>query len=124
MKLEDELRWALRPEEPPAGFAGRVLARAAAQADGEADALIRQWWRFTRMRLVSVAACALLLVLAGAGYRQWQGEMAKRRTLVALAIAGGELHTTQVRVRHILAARAGAADGSGAQVENPGMEDR
>ena len=114
MNLEDELRKALRREEPPAGFAERVLARAAAQAETPA----RPWWRFPRVRLVSVAACAVLLVLADAGYRQWQGETAKQRALVARGIAGGELHATQIRVRHILAARAGA------QTENPGMENR
>jgi hypothetical protein len=113
MNLKDELRWALRREEPPAGFAERVLARAAAQA----DAPTRQWWRFPRMRLASVAACALLLVLAGAGYRQWQGETARQKALLALGIAGGELHATQIRVRHILAARAGATNGSGASME-------
>jgi hypothetical protein len=115
MNLEDELRKALRREEPPAGFAERVLARAAAQAETPA----RPWWRFPRVRLVSVAACAVLLAaMAGAGYRQWQGEMAKQRTLLALSMAGGELHATQIRVRHILAAR------TGAQTENPGMENR
>ena len=113
MNLEDELRKALRREEPPEGFAERVLARAAAQA----EAPVRPWWRFPRMRLAWVAACAVpMVLLAGAGYRQWQGEMAKRRTLVALGIAGGELHATQIRVRHILAARAGA------ESEDTGLE--
>ena len=104
MNLENELRNALRREEPPEGFAERVLARAAAQAEPSA----RPWWRFPRMRLAAVAACAVLLMAAAAGYRQWQGETAKRRTLLALGIAGGELHATQVRVRQILAPRAGA----------------
>ncbi|HMD71208.1 MAG TPA: hypothetical protein VKF41_07685 [Bryobacteraceae bacterium] len=104
MNLEEELRKALRREEPPAGFAERVLARAAAQAEEPA----RRWWRFPRMRLATLAACAVLLVAAGAGYRQWQGETAKQKTLLALGIAGGELHATQIRVRHILAARTGA----------------
>jgi anti-sigma-K factor RskA len=114
MNLEDELRKALLREEPPAGFAERVLARAAAQADAPAH----RWWRLPRMRLAAVAACAVLLALAGAGYRQWQGEMAKQRTLVALGIAGGELRATQIRVRHILAERAGATGETGARMED------
>jgi len=102
MNLEDELRKALRREEPPAGFAERVLAVAAAQAEAPA----RPWWRFPPMRLVSVAGGAvLLLAMAGAAYRQWQGEMAKQRALVALGIAGGEL-----------------APRNGAQTDSPGME--
>ena len=113
MNLKDELRWAMRREEPPAGFAERVLARAAAQADAPA----RQWWRFPRMRLATLAACAVLVVLAGAGYRQWQGETARQRALLALGIAGGDLHTTQLRVRHILAARAGATGETGGPME-------
>ncbi len=120
MNLEDELRNAMRRVEPPAGFAERVLARAAAQT--EAPAL--SWWRFPRLRLASVAACAVLLVVAGAGYRQWQGETAKRRTLLALGIAGGELHATQMRVRHMLAERAGTAGEPGTPMENRGVDKR
>jgi len=103
MNLEDQLRCALRRPEPPAGFAERVLARAAVQT----EAPTRPWWRIPGIRLAWVAACALLVGLAGAGYRQWQGEMAKRKTLLALAAAGGEMRTAQMRVRHILAARTG-----------------
>jgi anti-sigma-K factor RskA len=104
MNLDDELRNALRREEPPAGFAERVLARAAAQAREPA----RPWWRLAGMRVASVAACAVLLVAAGVGYRQWQGETAKHKALLALGIAGGDLHAAQIHVRHMLAERAGA----------------
>ena len=75
------------------------------------------------MALASAAACALLVV-AGAGYRQWQGETARQRTLLALRIAGGELNTTRIRVRRVLAARAGATGETGAAIENPGMENK
>jgi hypothetical protein len=119
MNLEDELRNALRREEPPEGFAERVLARAART---EAPAL--SWWRFPWMRPALVAACAVLLAVAGAGYRQWQGETAKQRALLALGIAGGQLHATQIRVRNMLDARAGAAGETGAQMENPQMENQ
>jgi len=113
MNLKRELRVALRREEPPEGFAERVLARAAQRTEAP---VVSPWWRFPWMPLVSVTACAALVVLAGAGYREWQGQMARQRTLEALAFAGGELHTTQLRVRHILAARAGERG------RNPGME--
>jgi len=104
MNLESDLRKAMRRPEPPEGFAERVLARAAALPDTPA----RPWWRRGRSRLVAVAACAALVVaMAGAGYRQWQGERARRKTLLALAVAGGEWRTAQLRVRHILAARVG-----------------
>ena len=106
MNLEEELRNALRRVEPPEGFAERVLARAAA---AQPEAPKQPWWRVPRMRLAQVAACAVLLLAVGVGYRQWQGETAKRRTLLALSIASGELQATQIRVRHILAERAGEA---------------
>jgi hypothetical protein len=118
MNLEDELKSALRREEPPQGFADRVIAVAAAQPAEPA----RRWWSSPRWssspmtRWLAVAAVAGLIVMAGVGYRQWQGEMAKQKVMLALSIAGGEMHSTQLRVRHVLAERPGAV--SGAEMEN------
>ena len=64
-RLEDALRGALRREEPPAGFAGRVLA--AAQGRDQQRAVSR-WWFFRQSpRLRWAAAFAAVVLLAGGG---------------------------------------------------------
>ncbi len=100
-RLEDELKNALRREEPPAGFAERVLTRAAAP---------KRRWSFTGLfgtRGVRWAlAGALTLVLAGAGleYRQHEeerarGEAARAQLMLALRITGTKLQFAQAKVQ-------------------------
>ena len=86
-EFEDELRAALRREEAPGGFTGRVLARAASRGTP----------RRTRWIGVGIAAC-LLLSAGGVGYRQYEGRKAKKELLLALEIAGSKLHAAQQRV--------------------------
>jgi hypothetical protein len=91
MNLEDELRAALARREPPPGFAERVLARARPAARAR--------------RMYSVAAWAVaagLLVAAGLQYeRHRRGEHAKEQVLLALRVAGQELHAAREKVRQL-----------------------
>jgi len=84
--LEDELRRALARENPPDGFAERVLARSTRGALGA-----RRW----------LAAAAMVVVAAGAGgaWRQHQGYLAKREVMLALRLASAPVHRIQSEIR-------------------------
>lgn len=89
--LDDELRSALRREEPSPDFADRVLARVAATP---ARRVSRPW-----VRWVAPLAAALVLAAGGLEYRQYQGERAKTQVLLALRIAGSKLNKAQKKVQ-------------------------
>ena len=85
--FEEELRQALRREDPPAGFARRVIARTPD----------RGWSRQNRWVAAAVAACVMLT--AGAvEYRQYEGRKAKQELLVAISIAGAKLNVAQQKI--------------------------
>jgi hypothetical protein len=86
-EFEDELRSALRREDPPPGFAARVIART-----GSPAAPRRTGWM-----AAAIAAC-LLLSMGGFEFRQYQGRKAKQELLLALEIAGGKLNIAQRKV--------------------------
>jgi uncharacterized protein HemX len=87
--FEDELRSALRREEPPSGFAARVMTRTGAQAPR------RKGW------LAAAIAACLLLSMGGFEYRQYQGRKAKQELLLALEIASGKLNMAQKKVNDL-----------------------
>jgi hypothetical protein len=104
-EFEDELRAALRRQEPPAGFEDRVLAAARPS---------RLWQKFQRHRMTGEIACptrtswiaaaiaaGLLLSLGGFGYREYEGRKAKRELLLALEIAGSKLSIAQEKISHL-----------------------
>jgi uncharacterized protein HemX len=91
MNLEDELRSALRRQEPSPDFTERVLARVAAAPVRRAS---RPW-----VRWVAAIAAALLLAAGGFEYRQYQGERAKGQVLLAVRIAGGKLNKAHRKVQ-------------------------
>ncbi len=104
-RLEDELRQALRREDPGPEFTARVLAQAAAQKRpaGWWSALVASF-RPPLVRWAAAGVAASRLV-AGAGleYRRQQqvrieGEAAKQQLVLALRIAGSKLHTAQAKV--------------------------
>ena len=92
-RLEDQLRAALQQEEPPAGFADRVLGLAAEQDERRERSL---WFQFRSMFAVrrlswAAAAVALVVVASGVGLRiqeerRVEGEAAKRQVMLALRI--------------------------------------
>ena len=94
-RLEDQLRAALQQEEPPAGFADRVLGLAAERDERRERSL---WFQFRSMfavhRLSWAAAVVVIVVVAsGVGLRiqedrRVEGEAAKRQVMLALRITG------------------------------------
>jgi len=90
-EFEDELRSALRRQEPPAGFADRVLARTRHNKGGPRH---RSW-------VAAAIAAGLLLSLGGFEYRQYEGRKAKRELLLALEIAGSKLSIAQEKISHL-----------------------
>jgi hypothetical protein len=96
--FEDELRKALSRHEPSPGFTDRVLA----QTEQPEKPQERPW--FFSWRLASLAATLVLLVF-GLFYRHQErmerGEAAKQQLLLAIRIAGSELHQAQARVKRI-----------------------
>jgi hypothetical protein len=87
-EFEDELRSALRRQEPPAGFAERILARTRPKST-------RRSW------VAAAIAAGLLLSLGGVEYRQYEGRKAKRELLLALEIAGSKLSIAQEKISHL-----------------------
>jgi hypothetical protein len=86
MKIDDELRHALRRESPPEGFRDRVMHRIAAEPK-------RSYHRWR------VAAAVMLLTtgtIAGITMhhieRQREGERAREQVLLALHIAGKKVN--------------------------------
>ena len=89
-EFEEELRSALRRQEPPAGFADRVLAGTRPKGAPHH----RSW-------VAAAIAAGLLLSLGGFEYRQYEGRKAKRELLLALEIAGSKLSIAQEKISHL-----------------------
>jgi hypothetical protein len=83
MNLDDELRSAMRREDPPLGFTQRVMARAQARPVPKTG----------MFRMIWAAGIAALLVIgftAGSEYRQAKAERAGREAMIALRIAAAK----------------------------------
>ncbi|HWX91326.1 MAG TPA: hypothetical protein VNY29_01740 [Terriglobales bacterium] len=100
--FEEQLRTALRREEPDANFSTGVLARLAEERDRVA------WWRLRLPQLRFAIAMALLVAVFGFGlYRYEQqrqraaGRAARQQVMVALRIAGAKIHLAQTKVQGI-----------------------
>jgi hypothetical protein len=89
-EFEDELRSALRRQEPPGGFADRVLARTRSKGA-----------RHRRRWVAAAIAAGLLLSLGGFEYRQYEGRKAKQELLLALEIAGSKLNIAQEKISRL-----------------------
>jgi len=93
MNLDDELRAALRRENPSPGFTQRVLANrvvAQTQSDRAPKASIR--------RMIWAAALAAMLVVGFTStyeYRQMKAERASRDAVLALRITAEKLNMTR-----------------------------
>jgi len=105
--LDEELRSALRRQEPPAGFVERLMARLATQAAPRAGWAQRLGWFFQvpRLRWAAVGAVACLLLAVGVVQYQReqraQGEMVKEQLKQALHIASSKLNLARKRVQEI-----------------------
>ena len=98
---EDALRRALRPVDPPAGFAERVIQRAALRtgrpARTAAGISFARW---------ATAAAFVLAVSGGLWYRaeerrREQGEEARRQVLRSLEITGARLRAVQMKINRL-----------------------
>jgi hypothetical protein len=103
MQFEDELRKALARREPSEGFAAQVLERLNISPDSKPRTRLFSWPVFS-WRIASVAVLFLALV-SGLAYREHvrieKGEAAKKQLLIAMHIAGTQLHEAQLRVKRI-----------------------
>jgi hypothetical protein len=91
MNLEDELKAALRREDPSPGFAQRVVARAKATSRSSRPIF----------RMVWAAALAAMLAIgftAAYEYRQMKAERASRDAVIALRIAADKLNMARDKV--------------------------
>jgi hypothetical protein len=91
-RLDDELKSAMRREEPPPGFADRVLARV------EAKRPVRPWW--------AAAIAATVLLAAGVEFEHQrrlraEGEQAKEQVMLALQITGSKLQIIKEKLNAI-----------------------
>ena len=98
-RLEETLRQALRREEPPDGFAQRVLARATSPAARPGP---WAWLRSPGLRW-ALAATLPLVLLSALQYnaerrRRAEGELAKARMLTALRITADKLESAREKV--------------------------
>jgi len=94
MNLDDELRAALRRENPSPGFAGRVVARAKVSPARKSPV----------PRMIWAAALAAMLVIGVAvtsEYRQQKAERAGRDAVLALRIAAEKLNQTRDKIRRL-----------------------
>jgi hypothetical protein len=99
--LDGELRNALRREEPPAGFAERVLNL---KADPTSARVVTR----SQLSFVHWAAAAVLVaaVAGGVNYvakqaERAEGEAAKDRVVLALQIAGSKLQLVQTKINQL-----------------------
>jgi hypothetical protein len=91
--LDGELRHALRREEPPAGFAERVMRKTAPTP---------------KLSFVHWAAAAALVAAVAGGFdyiakekERAEGEAAKDRVVLALQIAGSKLQLVQTKINQL-----------------------
>lgn len=91
MNLDDELKSALRREDPPAGFAHRVTARAQSRP-ARNPGMLRMIWA------AGIAAMLVIGVTSVSQYRQVQGERAAQEAVTALRIAADKLNLTRDKV--------------------------
>lgn len=99
--LEEQLKHALRREQPSAGFVGRVRARVRVR---EGTARRAGWSSPPQLRWV-VAILLCFGVVAGGLYRHGKverarGEAAKQQVYVALRLAGTKMQLAESKVRN------------------------
>lgn len=93
--IERDLREALRAQEPPVGFAARVMARSTAQRGG------RGWFAWPRWVPVAAAACLLGTFGIVRLDQQRRGEEAKRQLMLALEITAEKVHFAEQKVQRL-----------------------
>jgi hypothetical protein len=98
MNLDDELRAALRREDPSPGFAQRVVARAKSKP-APRSWFPRSW--FPKMMWATALAAMLVIGFGVSEYRERQAERAARETVMALRIAAEKLNMARDKVLRV-----------------------
>lgn len=117
--LEDQLRAALEHEDPPTGFADRVLTLAA-RSERTLWSRLTGAYAVTRLRWASAIVVAVLVIASGVGVRvqeqrRAEGEAAKRQVMLALRITSEKW---QVAAKEI-SGKDTRSDDSHRNTENP-----
>ncbi len=119
-RFDDELRLALRQEEPPPGFTDRVMARVAELQKQEKPREKTDWLRklmeffqppqMNWMKWAMTGAMAAILIIAGFGVHRSrenerrrlaeiaEGERAKEQVMLAMRIASAKLNVAQKKI--------------------------
>lgn len=99
--FEDQLRKTLKREEPPPGFANRVIAL----AEGKRPWRERLFARFQVPRFAFAAVALAVLIGGGVQYQRYQqavedrkAEQAKERLMLAMRITSDKLSYVQQKV--------------------------
>jgi len=98
-RFEEKLREVLKPEEPPLGFAERVVARTLHHN----VSLRRNIFMRRSLRWAAAAVFCALIAVGGTEYYQErikrsQSEAAKQQLMLALQIAGEQLQFVQSKI--------------------------
>ncbi|MGO9242396.1 MAG: hypothetical protein ACLQBJ_16455 [Bryobacteraceae bacterium] len=112
-RLEDDLRNALRREQPPLGFEARLMARLAAEPQPQSvwarvGETISAWFQAPLFARAALAGALCLLVVCGVNYEHRQvqrvrGEAAKQQLLLALRVTGSSLREVRESLRQVSA---------------------
>ena len=105
MNLETDLRRALRPEDPPPGFADRILALT---AQSLSPVQPRRWWQLRGLVFVPAlaAALAIALTITAVGWQRYEQQRAleaRRQLITALTVTQTSLQKAQQRIRRVSA---------------------
>src|SRR5688572_26785418 len=99
--MDDELRNAFRREEPPEGFADRVLQRARGQVRQPQTTRPFMRWAAAAIIVASVAGGVQYRAVQQAREERIRGEAAKEQVIQALRIAGSKLQLVQAKIKEI-----------------------
>ena len=111
-RLEQELKKAMQRVEPPAGFAERVLARAASEKEKKKRRSFFgfgfgfEWLGASNLRWAAASALCVVLATSGILYHREQhrkGEEAKEQLMLALRITSSKLQIATDSIRDISA---------------------
>jgi hypothetical protein len=105
-QLEDELKSALGRREPAGDFTRRMMRRIAQPAPRSWFEELATLLRPPRLQWVAASVVILVVPFAALEYRQQrqvraQGQVAKQQLMLAMRIAGTELHHAQQKVQRI-----------------------
>ena len=101
MNLDDELRLALRREDPSPGFAKRVVARAQSAPAPKAIPVFKSVPRPAMLWAMAMAAMLVIGLTGTFEYRQMKAERAGREAVLALRITAEILNQTRDKIHRL-----------------------